>query len=207
MASVILAKIHATRASKLGAKFLAHVTDSGGVDDGRHFGDIVDKDAEIERFVAVLEVLQIEVFVDGRRYPVEMRQTAPHLLLESAKTGGQQASQTQAVPLDVVKAGALVPHRVVQHPHAGGRHLRGRRREEKMGREGGEREEGQKKPKERTRSKRRDCDKKTRGQDQREPRNKKKTAPFYPQRLEMVPWLAKHKGCLHRIKRVAPNGQ
>ena len=77
-AAILAREVHAAAATELVAELLAHVPHGGRVDEGGQLLHVVNQHPVVQRLVAVVQVLQVEVLPDGGLVVVALRADVVH---------------------------------------------------------------------------------------------------------------------------------
>ena len=125
VAPVFFAKVHSPRPSKPGCKFLAGLPHRGGVNNGRHFLDVVHQDAMIKCFVAIVQVFQHDILFDVGFFVAKCCQEALLLEMNIHNSRRQHASESKAIAFPCLERRSLVEERLVQNIGTSNRNVNG----------------------------------------------------------------------------------
>ena len=114
MSTIVSAEIHASGAAELVTELLANQANRWCIDQRSHDVDVINKSAEVQSFVSILQVLQIHILQFGSGLLVQMSKYALLLLFDSFVSVRQEASDSETISLIRLEAGALIPQRIVQ---------------------------------------------------------------------------------------------
>ncbi len=117
-AAVLQGYIEAARLPEDMLELLAGFADRRRVDDRHHLFDVIHDDAIKERFIAVLQRDEIQVFLQVGRFLADIVKHAQFLLGDGVHARRQQASQIEKVSLCIGIGGALVADWIVENLYA-----------------------------------------------------------------------------------------